>query len=309
MSRQDYENDDQRFMALGQPFQENEIEWRIQQGGFSQNGEPWAKVLAYVDSRAIQTRLDDTFGPANWMNEIRPIEMAGKVAFIQRLSIRLQDGNWITKEDGAPTTDVEAWKGGISDALKRAAVLFGIGRYLYDLGTSWAVFVESKSKARYNSAIKDKSGKVEFRAWNPPELPREFLPSTAKVQTPKRPPDKEPVDEQPRQEQPKRQSDDQIAQDKQKVKFTNQELKAATEKEVSNAVAYHLSRLQMDKESSQNFSKTAFNKPSYTALSSDQKRHMLDVLQSAPSSDELMKAAAAMKKARLNAKAKDGARK
>jgi hypothetical protein len=305
--RTDYENDDQRFLALGQPFQENEIEWRIQQGGFGGNGEPWAKVLAYVDSRAIQMRLDDTFGPANWMNEIRPIEMAGKVAFIQRLSIRLQDGTWITKEDGAPTTDVEAWKGGISDALKRAAVLFGIGRYLYDLGTSWAVFVESKAKARYNSPIKDKSGKVEYRAWNPPQLPQEFLPSTAKVQTPKSPPVERAESEEPRRDEPKRQNDEQTIQSRQKTKFTAQELKAATDKEISNAVAYHLSRLQMDKESSQKFSKIAFNKPSYTALSNDQKRHMLDVLQSAPSGDELMKAAAAMKQARL--KAKDGGRK
>ena len=52
------------------------------------------------------------------------------------LSIRV-GGEWISKEDGAPFTDFEAFKGGISDALKRAAVKYGIGRYLYDAPIQW----------------------------------------------------------------------------------------------------------------------------------------------------------------------------
>ncbi len=48
------------------------------------------------------------------------------------LSIRC-DGEWVTKSDGAGDTNIEAEKGGISDALKRAAQKFGIGRYLYYL--------------------------------------------------------------------------------------------------------------------------------------------------------------------------------
>ena len=46
------------------------------------------------------------------------------------LSCKVGD-NWITKADGAGDTDIEGEKGGISDALKRAAVVWGIGRYLY----------------------------------------------------------------------------------------------------------------------------------------------------------------------------------
>ena len=49
---------------------------------------------------------------------------------ICELSINI-DGTWITKSDGADDSNIEGAKGGISDALKRAAVLFGIGRYLY----------------------------------------------------------------------------------------------------------------------------------------------------------------------------------
>jgi hypothetical protein len=38
---------------------------------------------------------------------------------------------WITKSDGADDSNIEGAKGGISDSLKRAAVLVGVARYLY----------------------------------------------------------------------------------------------------------------------------------------------------------------------------------
>jgi hypothetical protein len=87
-------------------------------------------------------RLDDVVGMENWQCHYE--DLGGRV--ICRLSIRV-DGEWITKCDGAGDTKIEGEKGGISDALKRAAVLFGVGRYLYYLpaGTtvnnipSWAV--------------------------------------------------------------------------------------------------------------------------------------------------------------------------
>jgi hypothetical protein len=44
---------------------------------------------------------------------------------------------WIWKSDGAGATDVEGEKGMLSDALKRAAVRWGVGRYLYDLKSPW----------------------------------------------------------------------------------------------------------------------------------------------------------------------------
>ena len=47
-------------------------------------------------------------------------------------------GEKYTREDGANLTDFEAFKGGLSGAFKRAASAWGIGRYLYDLPTTWA---------------------------------------------------------------------------------------------------------------------------------------------------------------------------
>jgi len=43
------------------------------------------------------------------------------------------DGEWLTKSDGAGDIGTEGEKVAISDAFKRAAVKFGIGRYLYGI--------------------------------------------------------------------------------------------------------------------------------------------------------------------------------
>jgi hypothetical protein len=44
---------------------------------------------------------------------------------------------WVWKADGAGDSDIEAEKGALSDAFKRAAVRWGIGRYLYKLKSPW----------------------------------------------------------------------------------------------------------------------------------------------------------------------------
>src|SRR5262249_13820499 len=56
--------------------------------------------------------------------------------------LRLKFGDqWITKTDvGSPSEQPDSGdrlKAAVSDALKRAAVKFGIGRYLYRLSASW----------------------------------------------------------------------------------------------------------------------------------------------------------------------------
>lgn len=40
---------------------------------------------------------------------------------------------WISKEDGSEESDYNSVKGGFSNSLKRAAVLWGVGRYLYNI--------------------------------------------------------------------------------------------------------------------------------------------------------------------------------
>ena len=71
-------------------------------------------------------RLDKVLGPENWSDDYKSID--GKTCCTLSLYI---DGRWIAKSDGAGDTSIEGEKGGFSDSFKRAAVKWGIGRYLY----------------------------------------------------------------------------------------------------------------------------------------------------------------------------------
>jgi hypothetical protein len=82
---------------------------------------------------------------------------------------------WVTKEDGAEQTDLESFKGGLSSAIKRAAVVWGIGRYLYDLEEGYAEIVEKGTKGAHYGKLPDKTGGDQFH-WFPPRLPSWALP-------------------------------------------------------------------------------------------------------------------------------------
>lgn len=158
---------------LKEPFAEQDIEWRIGQSG--KNGEKyWAKVLAYLTNRAVMDRLDEVVGPANWRAEyaLAPHDPDGK-ALLCTLYLRI-GGEWIGKTDGANSTDIEPVKGGISDSMKRAAVQWGIGRYLYHLGETWAECTTDRQKGDGWHWAKTKDGTFYWRA---PGLPKNFLPS------------------------------------------------------------------------------------------------------------------------------------
>ena len=112
---------------LAAEFPRDAIHWRPQGKPLSKDGRaPVCMALAYIDARDVMDRLDDVCGPDRWQTEF--IETP-KGRVICRIGI-LTDNGWVWKGDGAGDTDVEGEKGGISDALKRAAVSWGIGRYL-----------------------------------------------------------------------------------------------------------------------------------------------------------------------------------
>lgn len=117
------------FDALKAEFPRNAISWRAQ--SMNKDGTK-ALALAYIDARDVMNRLDEACGPGGWQDRY---EVHGAKTLCY-LSIRI-DGEWVTKADGAGDTDVEAEKGSISDAFKRSAVKWGIGRYLYDLDAPW----------------------------------------------------------------------------------------------------------------------------------------------------------------------------
>lgn len=132
--------------ALSAEFPREAISWRAQ--SVTKEGNK-AMALAYIDARDVMDRLDAVCGPENWQDRY---EFHGPRT-VCYLSIRVGE-EWITKADGAGDSDVEAEKGAISDALKRAAVKWGIGRYLYAIETPW-VPCESY----------EKGGKLYWKRW------------------------------------------------------------------------------------------------------------------------------------------------
>jgi hypothetical protein len=140
---------------LQAPFDASEIEWRV---GSTTQDKSKGLALAYVTNRAIQNRLDDTFGPFGWQNEFRPW---GDKSQLCGISIKdIGTGDWITKWDGAENTDYEPTKGGLSDSMKRAAYQWGIGRYLYKLDAVWVPI-----KQQGKSYVIEKGKEPRLPAW------------------------------------------------------------------------------------------------------------------------------------------------
>ena len=91
--------------------------------------DPAAHVqFSYVDARAVMQRLDDVLTPEGW--EFTSSVLPGTDVVHGRLTVA-----GVVREDfGYPNSDrdEEPIKAASSDALKRCAVMFGIGRHLYD---------------------------------------------------------------------------------------------------------------------------------------------------------------------------------
>jgi hypothetical protein len=149
----------ERLRLLAEPFDPDELEWRVGRTGTGARG-PWVHVLAYQTSRGVMDRFDAVCGPENWANEFRAGPGGGVIC---RISVNVEGAGWVSKEDGAENTDIEAVKGGLSSAMKRAAVQWGCGRYLYGLEETFGMVHEF---ARYTAG----KGGERFR-WNPPVLP------------------------------------------------------------------------------------------------------------------------------------------
>jgi len=113
-------------------------------------------VVFYLDSRTIQNRLDEVLGHFNWKNQYtvwHDIEGkdAKKMQKSQLCGIAIHNSErneWVAKFDGAECSDIEPLKGGLSDSFKRAACMWGIGRYLYAMEGIW-VDIEPKGNKGY----------------------------------------------------------------------------------------------------------------------------------------------------------------
>lgn len=128
---------------LSAPFAANEVKFKpaIVSGNR-------ALALAYVDARVIQDRLDDVLGFENWQDSYR-VNDDGTV--VCRLTIRIGKRVIRKMDVGSPSEQGDFGdrkKAAFSDALKRAAVKFGIGRYLYRFASQWCDYDPHKKQFR-----------------------------------------------------------------------------------------------------------------------------------------------------------------
>ncbi len=127
---------DDVWAALAAPFPADEIQWRVEAVSRDKKR---ALVVPYVDARAVLDRLDEAVGPENWHDayEVLP-KMGENYAVKARLTVL-----GVTKED---VGEGDSLKAAFADALKRAAVKFGVGRHLYRMEKAWVDYDEKTGR-------------------------------------------------------------------------------------------------------------------------------------------------------------------
>jgi len=111
---------------LAKPFDVDRVEWKPQ----ATRGDR-ALAIAYADARAYQDRLNQVAG-ADWSDDYTVLE--GGAVVLCKLTVC-----GVTRSDigEADRGDRNTATSALAQAFKRAAVKFGIGRYLYDLPKTW----------------------------------------------------------------------------------------------------------------------------------------------------------------------------
>lgn len=101
------------------------FKWRVQSSFKNANGAV-CNMIAYVDARDVQDKLDEVCGVEGWQSKFEAV----KATLFCSIGINI-DGVWIWKSDAGSESKTEAKKGEASDAFKRAAVQWGINRDAY----------------------------------------------------------------------------------------------------------------------------------------------------------------------------------
>jgi hypothetical protein len=136
------------------PFDPDEVEFTVKATSRDRRK---ALMVAHLTARSVMDRLDEMVREGlleSWTTAFEVVERSTvKVrtrdgekedpfyAVVARISLELPGGKTLIKED---VGEGDTLKGAFSDALKRAAVHLGIGRYLYRLGEMWADLPEGK---------------------------------------------------------------------------------------------------------------------------------------------------------------------
>lgn len=114
------------------------IRWRVQEFAKKPanpgNRKPYAVCIAYSNTQDVQDFLDNMIGAENWQVKH---DTVGNGMIVTYIGINIEGVGWVFKGDtGSPGSAPNKSEGDknkslLSDSFKRAAVLFGIGRYNY----------------------------------------------------------------------------------------------------------------------------------------------------------------------------------
>lgn len=139
------------------PFDPTIVKWRV---GATNSDKSKGMALAYVDARIVMDRLDEL---CFWQDKY-PWSDGNRVCCSIGINF---DEEWFWRTDGAGETDVEGDKGSMSDAFKRAAVKWGVGRYLYALPSPWIeiVLVGRSYKIADEAALTERLVKYQEKAF------------------------------------------------------------------------------------------------------------------------------------------------
>ncbi len=125
---------------LREPFDPREVDFRAQGRASEQTGK--AQVVAYIDARAVQDRLDAVVGVGGWSFGWEPLVIEKGEVMVAKGTLTIHG---VAKADAGSASNFEQSLGAVSHCFKRAAVHWGIGRYLYGLPMSW-VAVEKNGR-------------------------------------------------------------------------------------------------------------------------------------------------------------------
>ena len=106
-----------------------------------------ATLLLYQDARCAMNILDSMLGPMAWQREY--YEAAG-LLFCKIGIYDSESNQWLWKSDTGSKSNIEEDKGLASDAFKRAAVAWGIGRELY---TAPRITIDLTEKDLFNGKL------------------------------------------------------------------------------------------------------------------------------------------------------------
>ena len=158
--------------TLAAPTPKDEVKTKPGRGGSGN--------LSFIDARFVFDRFDTALGPNLWQLEIgwsADIDLEPRLNRnnqaidgteahgsypLARIGVFCEQG-WVWRTDIGSYSDIESVKGGVSDAIKRTAVQWGVGRDLYDpdsdaRSTNRSVPVTAEQRDRAEQAVVGQRG-------------------------------------------------------------------------------------------------------------------------------------------------------